>query len=35
MKIIKVKCGPVRALLFWRNGKQLTLANKAARRMFG
>lgn len=35
MKIIKVKCGPARALLLWYNGKQLTIANKAAKQMFG
>jgi hypothetical protein len=35
MKLIKVKCGHARALILWFDGRQLTIANSAAKRMFG
>lgn len=35
MKLIKVKCGHARALILWFDGRQLTITNGAAKRMFG
>lgn len=35
MKFISVKCGRTRAIIIWHKGRQLTIANDAAKRMFG